>query len=42
MAIVLRNKKNEIYLFESTSDEGVGLTPWKHMIKYEWYKSTDK
>ena len=40
--MVLRNQKNEIFIFESTSQEGVGLTPWKHMIRYEWYDQTDK
>ena len=42
VGIVLRNTKNQIYVYESTSTEGVGLTPWAHMIKYEWYDQTDK
>lgn len=42
VAVVLRNKKNELFLYESSSFEGVGFTEWKHMIKYEWYKSTEK
>jgi len=42
VGVVLRNRKNEIFIYESTSGEGVGLTPWKHMIKFEWYNSTDK
>lgn len=37
VGIVLRNSKNEIFVYESTSNEGVGLTPWKDMKKYEWY-----
>ena len=42
VGIVLRNAKNELFVYESTSTEGVGLTPWKHMIKYEWYKTCEK
>ena len=42
VGIVLRNVKNEIYIYESTSTEGVGLTPWRHMIKYDWYQGCDK
>jgi len=42
VAIVLRNMKNEIFLYESSSDTGVGFTPWKSMIRYEWYTETDK
>lgn len=42
VGIVLRNKKNQLFIFESTSNDGVGLTTWKDMIRYEWYKSTDK
>lgn len=34
VGVVLRNKKNELFIFESSSDEGVGMTPWKHMITY--------
>lgn len=40
--MVLRNKKNQLFIFESTSNDGVGLTTWKDMIRYEWYKSTEK
>lgn len=42
MGVILRNKKNELFVFESSSGEGVGLTPWKHIIKFGWYNSTDK
>ena len=38
----MRNKKNEIFIFESSSDEGVGLTPWKHVVRFRWYESTEK
>jgi hypothetical protein len=40
--MVLRNKKNELFVFESTSEEGVGMTPWKYMLKYEWYTELEK
>ncbi len=42
VGVILRNKKNEIFIFESSSGEGVGLTPWKSVIKFGWYESTDK
>jgi len=29
-------------MFESSSFEGVGLTPWNNMVRYGWYKSVEK
>jgi hypothetical protein len=37
VGVVLRNKKNELFIFESTSEGGVGMTPWKYVLKYDWY-----
>lgn len=42
VGLVLRNKKNELFIYESTSDTGVGLTSWKQFVKYEWYTQIDK
>ena len=42
VGVVLRNRKNEIFIYESTSDSGVGLTKWNQFVKYEWYTLIDK
>jgi hypothetical protein len=42
VGVVLRNRKNQLFIFESTSNDGVGLTSWRDMVRFEWHKSTDK
>lgn len=38
----ITKQKNEIFIYESTSDSGVGLTKWNQFVKYEWYTLIDK
>lgn len=37
IGIVLKNKKNEVVIFESSSSEGVSFMFWKQMIYYRLY-----
>jgi hypothetical protein len=38
VGIVLKNKKNEVVIFESNSSEGVSFMFWKQMIYYKLYQ----
>ena len=37
-AMIVRDKKYGILIFEASSLSGVSLNPWSCMIKYGWYK----
>jgi hypothetical protein len=39
VAIVLKNKDDEVLLFESSSNSGVSFTFWKQLLRYKWYES---
>lgn len=42
IALVLRNSKDEVLLFESNSDTGVAITFWKDMLRFKWYEAAEK
>ncbi len=38
VAMIIRDKKYGILMFEANSFSGVSLNPWNCMIKYGWFK----
>ena len=40
--MIVKDVNHGILIFESNSGSGVSLTPWKYVIKFEWYKSIPK
>ena len=39
VAVLLRNERGEIIVFEATGGVGVGIMPWRKFIEMGWYKS---
>ena len=38
VAMIIRDKKYGILMFEANSLSGVSLNPWNCMIRYGWFK----
>lgn len=42
VALVLKNRRDEVILFESNSNSGVAFLPWKQLLRYRWYKTISR
>ena len=41
VAVVLKNVKDDVLLFEASGVSGVGIIPWRKFISKRWYKDQD-
>lgn len=41
IGIVYRHEKYGLCIFESSSNMGVSLAIWNHLIRYKWYENID-
>jgi len=42
VGMVIRDINYGILIFEANSARGVCVTPWKYVIKFEWFKTIPK
>jgi hypothetical protein len=42
VGMVVKDTRYGILIFEANSGSGVGLTPWRSVIRYGWYRSIPK
>lgn len=40
--MIIKDLNYGILIFEANSNSGVSLTPWKYVVKFEWYKTIPK
>lgn len=40
--MIVRDLNYGVLIFEANSGRGVSLTPWKYVVKFEWYKNIPK
>lgn len=40
--MIIKDPTYGLLIYEANSGTGVGLTPWRYVIRYGWYRSIPK